>query len=28
LAGATEVWDPMPDSLTFTNNYTIVGTCP
>ena len=28
LAGATEVWDSMPDSLTFTNNYTIVGTCP
>jgi hypothetical protein len=28
LAGATEVWDPMPDSLAFTNNYTIVGTCP
>jgi hypothetical protein len=28
LAGATEVWDSMPDSLTFTNDYTIVGTCP
>ena len=23
LAGATEVWDSMPDSLTFTNNYTM-----
>jgi len=27
-AKGTEVWDSMPDSLTFTNDYTIVGTCP